>query len=153
MEVTQICLKFFLDGLERAGFKAELDGQDVIDVQMVHASFVVEFGLAGVDVAQLHRVDEVNVHVVVVLLLVILDQVGDAAEDVLLGDRVGKPDEVVVQERSRQKLGSCPAKNWWISRHRSGVVRLPKYNGYVVLSMCCSAMAISLRREPMHVLA
>ena len=44
------------DGLDGACFKTELDdGQDVVDVQVVHASFVAEFGFPGVNVAQLHR--------------------------------------------------------------------------------------------------
>ena len=46
---------------------------------MVHAGFVAQLGLAGVDVAQLHGVEEVDVHVFVVLLLVLLNEVGYAA--------------------------------------------------------------------------
>ena len=68
------------DGMEGTGLKTELDdGYDVVDVQVVHASFVAQLGLARVDVAQLHRVEEIDVHVVVVLHLVLLNEVGEAA--------------------------------------------------------------------------
>ena len=81
-EVLSNCLK-------GAGIKTELDdGYDVVDVQVVHVGLVAKFGLVGVDVAKLLAVAAVNVHVIVVAVLVLLDEVGDATQDVLLGDGV-----------------------------------------------------------------
>ena len=65
------------NGLEGTGLETELDdGHDVVDVQVVHASCAAQLGL---DVAQVHRVEEIDVHVVVVLLLVVLSEVGGTA--------------------------------------------------------------------------
>ena len=50
------------------------------------------------NVAELLAVTAVDVHVIVVTFLVLLDEVRDAAQNVLLGDGVEEADQVVVQE-------------------------------------------------------
>ena len=96
--------------MKGAGIKTELDdGYDVIDVQVMHVGLIAQFGLAGVDVAELLAVAAVNMHVVVVAFLVLLDEVGDAAQDVLLKNGVEEANEVVVEENevARQSPGFC----------------------------------------------
>ena len=96
-EVFSDCLKGA--GRKGAGSKTELDdGYDVIDVQVVHVGLTAQFGFAGVDVAELLAVAAVDVHVVVVAFLVLLDEVGDTAENVLLWDGVVEANAVVVGE-------------------------------------------------------
>ena len=91
------------------------------------------------NVADLLAVTAVDVHVIVVTFLVLLDEVREAAQNVLLGDGVEEADQVVVQEHEVVRdilLGPVGGEELMNFRHRRGVVGLPKYSGHVVSSMC-----------------
>ena len=57
-----------------------------------------KLGLAGVRGIEFQGVLHVNVHVVVVLVLVLLDEADDAVDDVRPGDGVEEINRVVVEE-------------------------------------------------------